>query len=102
MGKVRLEPLSDRVVILPKEPPDKIGLIVIPDSVKEDMRSLEGTVVAVGPGMRKKTGGRWPMPDIKEGDHVFYGPKYGATSFKLNGVVHLVMREDYIHAVKEG
>ena len=39
--------------------------------------------------------------DVKVGDRVLFS-KYGGTDVKLDGVDHLIMREDDILAVVEG
>jgi len=99
--QAKMHVLDDRIILIPAKAPEKIGRIWIPEVARENMRSLEGTVVSMGPGMKTKKGGRWPMPDLKPGDHVFYGPKYGGTSYEYDGVVYLILREDYVHAVRE-
>ena len=44
-----IQPLEDRVVIKPFTEERAPGAIIIPDDAKE--KSMEGTVVAVGPGL---------------------------------------------------
>jgi chaperonin GroES len=99
-SSIRFMPLGARVVLLPEEPPEKIGHIIIPDNARENMRSMKGTAVAVGLGMRTKDGKRWPI-DVKVGDTVYYGPKFEGTSIEVDGQKLLVVRDDYVHAVEE-
>lgn len=88
----RLRPLGTRIIVRPDDPETRSkGGIIIPDTAKQ--KPATGTVVAMGPGMLMKTGGRWPMPDVSEGDKVIY-LKYAGTEMKIEGVVHLVVRDD--------
>ncbi|MEJ2333651.1 MAG: co-chaperone GroES, partial [Desulfobulbaceae bacterium] len=73
------------------------GGIIIPDSAKE--KPAEGEVIAVGKGKINDNGDRIKL-DIKVGDRVLFS-KYGGTDVKLDGVDHLIMREDDILAVVE-
>ncbi len=91
---MRIRPLNDRVLVLRVEEEQKTaGGILIPDTAKE--KPQEGKVVAVGPGkVDEKRGERIPL-DVKEGDHVLFG-KYAGNEIKIDGVEHLIMREDDI------
>ena len=51
-------------------------------------------VVAVGPGKNNDKGEIIPL-DVREGDRVLFG-KYAGTEIKIDGVEHLIMREDDI------
>jgi chaperonin GroES len=73
------------------------GGIFIPDTAKE--KPQEGKVVAVGGGKRNEKGERVPM-DVKENDRVLFG-KYAGSDIKINGVEHLILREDDILGVLE-
>jgi chaperonin GroES len=94
---MKLKPLGDRVIVLPKESEEvtKSG-IVIPDTAKE--KPQEGEVVAVGPG-RIEEGKRIPM-DVKVGDRIIYS-KYGGTEVKIEDKEHLILRESDILAIIE-
>lgn len=95
---MKIKPLNDRVLVLRVEEEKKTkGGIVIPDTVKE--KPQEGKVVAVGSGKIDDEGKRIPM-DVKKGDRVLFG-KYAGTEIKLDGIEHLIMREDDILAVLE-
>ena len=53
--------------------------------------------MAVGPGKSDESGKRIAM-SVKAGDNVLFN-KYAGTEIKLDGVEHLVMREDDILAI---
>ena len=73
------------------------GGIIIPDSAKE--KPAEGEVIAVGKGKINDKGDRIKL-DVKAGDRVLFS-KYGGTDVKIDGVDHLIMREDDILAIVE-
>jgi len=90
---MNIKPLNDRVLVLRIEEEEKTsGGIIIPDTAKE--KPQEGSVVAVGPGKTDDDGKRVPL-DVQKGDRVLFG-KYAGTEIKINGVEHLIMREDDI------
>lgn len=92
---MKLEPLNDRVLVKRLESEEKTaGGLFIPDTAKE--KPSKGKVVAVGPG-KTEEGKRVPMA-VKPGDDVLFN-KYAGTEIKLDGVDHLVMREDDILAI---
>ena len=95
---MKVRPLNDRILVkrLEEEEMTKGG-IIIPDSAKE--KPAEGEVIAVGKGKINDNGDRIKL-DIKVGDRVLFS-KYGGTDVKLDGVDHLIMREDDILAVVE-
>ena len=75
--RLKIQPLEDRVVILPAEEAESMrGGLYIPDTAKE--KPTQGEVIAVGPGRFEK-GERVPM-DLKVGDKVIYG-KYSGTPY---------------------
>lgn len=71
------------------------GGLFIPDTAKE--KPSKGEVVAVGPGKVAENGSRIAMA-VKKGDEVLFN-KYAGTEIKLDGVEHLVMREEDILAI---
>ena len=91
MSKVKIQPLSDRVLIEPvaAETTTASG-IIIPDSAKE--KPQKGTVVAAGKGTKEE-----PMT-VKVGDLVLYG-KYAGTELSVEGNDYLIMRESDIFAI---
>lgn len=96
---MNLKPLNDRVLVKRLESEEKTaGGLYIPDTAKE--KPSRGEVVAVGPGKYTDDGKLIPMA-VKAGDTVLFN-KYAGTEVKLDGVEHLVMREDDILAVITG
>lgn len=98
MSKSKINPLYDRVVVLPTEVETKTaGGIVIPDTADKD-KPMRGTVEFVGTG--KYIEGKIQPLQVKKGDTVLFG-KYSGTNVKLDGREYLVMREEDIMAVLE-
>jgi chaperonin GroES len=84
----KIQPLEDRVVILPAEEAESMrGGLYIPDTAKE--KPTQGEVVAVGPG-RVEKGTRVPM-DIKIGDQVIYG-KYSGTPYTIDSDEYVIIK----------
>ena len=95
---MKIKPLNDRVLVLRiKEEEKTSGGIIIPDTAKE--KPQEGRVVAVGPGKVDDNGKRISL-DVKADDRVLFG-KYAGTEIKIDGVEHLIMREDDILGIIE-
>ncbi len=91
-----LKPLNDRVLVKRLESEERTaGGLYIPDTAKE--KPSKGEIVAVGAGKRAEDGTLMPMT-VKAGDLVLFN-KYAGTEIKLDGVEHLVMREDDILAI---
>ena len=94
---MKLQPLGDRVVVMPTEEAESrtpSGL-VIPDTAKE--KPQIGEVIAVGPGARDENGDRIPM-DVSVGDKVLYS-KFAGTEVKLDSDEYLVLSERDLLAV---
>jgi chaperonin GroES len=95
---MKVKPLNDRVLVLRIGEEEKTsGGIIIPDTAKE--KPQEGKVVAVGPGKVNDEGKKMAL-DVKAGDKVLFG-KYSGTEININGVEHLIMREEDILAIIE-
>lgn len=96
------KPLGDRLVVRPDKVPDRIGSIIVPDSVKAGMKMeiSRGEVLAMGPGMTRADGRLWPMPDVKPGDRVLFFTE-GAVRIELDGEKLVSLRDDFIFAVEE-
>ena len=94
----KIRPLSDRVVVEPRELETKsAGGIVIPDTADKD-KPVQGTVLAAGNG--KYVDGKMQPLQVKVGDKVLFG-KYSGTNVKLDDKELLVMREEDIMGVVE-
>jgi len=95
---MKVTPLYDRLVVRRLESEGKTsGGIIIPDSAKE--RPLEGEVIAVGSGKRLDDGSVTPL-DVKAGDLILFG-KYAGTEIKVDGIEHIILREDEVLGVIE-
>jgi chaperonin GroES len=95
---MKIRPLNDRVLVLRIEEEEKTsGGIIIPDTAKE--KPLEGKVVAAGPGRTDENGKLIPL-EVKKNDRVLFG-KYAGSEIKVDGVEHLIMREDDILGIIE-
>lgn len=91
-------PLNDRVLIQRIEAEEKTaGGILIPDSAKE--KPVEGKVVAVGNG-KILDNGQTRKLEVKAGDHILFG-KWSGNEVKIDGVEHLLIKEDEILAIIE-
>lgn len=103
-----LQPLEDRIIILPDEAPKQKGSILIPENVQEKLQPAIGTVVAVGPGkdnehlslLRKILKALNPLDEsaneverigLNVGDRVHYG-KYAGAVITHEGKDYLVIR----------
>ncbi|MBO4658374.1 MAG: co-chaperone GroES [Prevotella sp.] len=87
---MKIQPLADRVLVLPAPAEEKVGGIIIPDTAKE--KPLQGTVVAAGNGTKDEE------MVLKEGDAVLYG-KYAGTEVEFEGEKYLIMRQSDVLAV---
>ena len=95
---MNLKPLNDCVLVKRLESEEKTaGGLYIPDTAKE--KPSRGEVVAAGPG-KTADDGKLVAMTVKAGDMVLFN-KYAGTEIKIDGVEHLVMREDDILAIIE-
>lgn len=95
---MKIRPLHDQVLVLRLESEAKTaGGIIIPDTAKE--KPYQGEIIATGPGKLDKDGRRIP-PDVKKGDRVLF-QRYAGTEVKIDGVEHLMMREDDVLCIIE-
>ncbi len=94
----KFKPLYDRILAkrIAEEETTKGG-IIIPDSAKE--KPLEGKVVSVGNGKIMDNGSVRSL-DVKEGDTILFG-KYSGTEIKIDGIEHLILKEDEILGIIE-
>ena len=95
---MKVRPLHDRILVkrLEEEATTKGG-IIIPDTAKE--KPVEGEVIAVGSGKVTDKGEVRPLA-VKKGDRILFG-KYSGTEIKIEGVEHLILREDEVLGVIE-
>lgn len=78
---MKVQPLDDRVLVLPLDNEEKVGSIIIPDTAKE--KPVIGEVKAVGTDDELKD-------LIKVGDKVVFG-KYAGEEIKVDGEKHLLI-----------
>ena len=98
-GKVRLQPLGDRVVVEREESESSTsGGILLPDTAKN--KPARGTVISVGDGKLTDDGTRKPL-QVKPGDRVLF-TSYAGEQFKVGDQELLLMHEEDILAVIEG
>ena len=89
-------PLHDRVLVRRLQAEEKVGSLYIPEKAKEKPQTAE--VIAVGDGRMVK--GEVRPLTVKPGDHVLFG-KYAGDELKLDGVEHIILREEDILAIVE-
>ena len=95
---MNVRPLQDRLLVRRVEEETKTaGGLFIPDAAKE--RPLEGNVISVGAGKRLEDGTLIEL-DVKPGDRVLFG-KYSGTEIKVDGIDHIILREDEVLGVIE-
>jgi chaperonin GroES len=95
---MKIRPLGDRILVRRLEEEQKSkGGIIIPDTAKE--KPQEGKVVAVGKG-KLLDDGKLVALEVKAGDKILFG-KYSGSEVKIEGVEHLIMREDDVLGIIE-
>ena len=95
---MKIKPLYDRILVKRLEEQEKTaGGLYIPDSAKE--KPLEAQVVAVGQGKIQEDGSIRKL-EVKAGDKILFS-KYSGSDIKIDGVEHLILREDDVLAVIE-
>jgi len=94
----KFRPLQDRILVKRVESEElTAGGLIIPDTAKE--KPQQGEVIAVGNGKRQDDGKVIPV-DVKTGDRILFG-KYSGSEIKIDGVEHLILREDEILGIIE-
>ena len=95
---MKVRPLYDRILVKRVEEEAKTaGGLFIPDTAKE--KPQQGVVVAVGNGKIQEDGSLRKL-DVKAGDKILFS-KYSGNDIKIDGVEHLIMKEDDILGVLE-
>ena len=95
---MKIRPLQDRIIVKREDGEETTsGGIIIPDSAKE--KPQEGKVIAVGNGKVNEDGKVQPL-DVKKGDKILFS-KYAGTEINIDGVEHLIIREDDVLGVVE-
>jgi len=96
---MNVRPLFDHILVQRLVEADKTaGGLFIPDNAKE--KPMEARVIAVGTGKRLENGTIQP-PSVAAGDKILLA-KYSGSEVTLDGVPHLILRDDDVLAVLEG
>jgi chaperonin GroES len=95
---MKIRPLQDRILVRRVKEDEKTkGGIIIPDTAKE--KPIEGEIVAAGNG-KVLENGKVRALDVKAGDRILFG-KYAGNEITVDGVEHLILREDEVLGVVE-
>ena len=95
---MKVRPLYDRILVKRVEEETKTaGGLFIPDTAKE--KPQQGVIVAVGKGKLQEDGSLRKL-EVKAGDKILFA-KYSGSDIKMDGVEHLILREDDILGVIE-
>ena len=99
MAKSKIQPLADRILVkrLDDDEEQKVGGIIIPDTAKE--KPQEATVIAVVTG-KVLDDGKVREISLTVADRILFG-KYTGDEIKLDGVEHIIIREEDVLAVVE-
>lgn len=99
-----LRAIGTRVILLPSKVEEKSGLIILPPTAariaKEKEPLVIGKILAMGTGMRTKSGGRWPMSDVEIGQQVLYYQHF-ISEFVFDGVTYAAVTDSQLRAVFE-
>jgi chaperonin GroES len=95
---MKISPLYDRVLVkrIEEQEVRKSG-IIIPDTAKEKPQQAE--IIATGKGKVTDEGKTIPLL-VKKGDKVLIG-KYSGTEVMVDGVEHIILREEEVLAIVE-
>jgi chaperonin GroES len=95
---MKVRPLYDRILVKRVEEETKTaGGLFIPDTAKE--KPQQGVIVAVGNGKLQDDGSLRKL-EVKAGDKILFA-KYSGSDIKMDGVEHMILREDDILGVIE-
>jgi chaperonin GroES len=83
---MRIEPVTNRILVEPYEVPDKVGALHIPDSAVS--RPQRGKIVSVGPDCKQ----------ARSGDEVIWSKHLGA-DIEVEGKKYIIMKEPDAHLI---
>lgn len=95
MKKMKIRPLSNRLVVERCEALTTKGGIFLPEAAQEKPR--QGMVVAVGPGKIDTKGKRVPL-SLMVGDRIVFA-SYAGTECKSGEAEYLILSEDDVLAI---
>jgi chaperonin GroES len=94
--KVKLQPLSDRVLAQRVEADETVkGGIILPESARQKQETV--TIIAVGPGKKDSEGNLIPMP-VSTGDTVLM-EKYSGQEVTIDDEEYVIVNADKIIAI---
>jgi len=97
MSNIRIQPLSDKIAILPDENNRKLSSGIELPSEARKTTTQTGKVVATGPGFLLQDGSRVP-PGVSVDDKVAFSIHAGA-ELEVEGITYILMNEEQILAV---
>lgn len=100
--KHKIEMLGDRVLIRkPKREDFKITKSKLWIPAGHEKQEVGGVVVGVGPGLYNPERGKYQPVEFKAGEFVLFS-KYAGTDITIEGVDHVVVRQDKVLAIVNG
>jgi chaperonin GroES len=93
---MKVQPMSDHLLLEPLREEKKRGGIILPDTVDKE-RPEKGKVIATGPGKLDKDGKRVPV-QVKKGQIVLF-KKYSPDEIKVDDKEYLIVKEEDILAI---
>jgi chaperonin GroES len=102
----RIRALCDMVLVLPDQPADMAGSIVIPDSVKETTgaAATTGVLISCGPQAFAYDSGRqvrWEGERPKPGDRIYFQKYAGQEHRGRDGLMYRLMVDKSIAGMEE-
>ncbi len=83
-------PTANKLLVVREEAPERIGAIIVPESVRNREMPLHGVVAAVGPDVYQ----------VEVGDTVIFG-QYSGTNIKVDELMYTVLKDEDIHVILE-
>ncbi len=93
---MKIQPMSDHLLLEPLREEKKRGGIILPDTVDKE-RPEKGKVIATGPGKLDKDGKRVSI-QVKKGQVVLF-KKYSPDEIKVDDKEYLIVKEEDILAI---
>ena len=97
---MKVNPVKSFILIKPDPPKEKkIGSIIIPQGTKIGETGFYATVMAIGPGKRRKTGITVPL-QVSLGDRILLS-KWAGTRLFVDGQLYMVIDEEEVLGIVE-
>jgi len=94
---MKINPLFDYILVRPKTVEEKTKSGIYLPKTAKNQKPEEGTVIAVGPGGKTKTGEVIPI-EVKIGNNILF-TKYGPTDIEIDGKDYLLVKEEDVLAI---